>query len=249
MTTAPPPAPFAASVDFRALLPIADAIEKFEATWLRAVSRNDLDLMTETARPLNAAIVGFIEQIAKITNNSPSHMGTFAPRNPYDAWFGDNQSPSAFLRCVAQHQSFNRDYWAACERAADRTALLASIDPTETVVAVELAAKLIHQGRVPHVTASDGKRQYGYLCPLEIALLAQGDLENYDTTGRARVSTTKPLAFIVHTKDSNGVETQELNFWPAHVNRDHSERTLISERPEAFSPSSAHAELRPQQRG
>lgn len=249
MTTAPPPAPITASVDFRALLPIADAIEMFEAPWRRAVSKNDLALMTETARPLNAAIVGFVEQIAKITNNSPSHIGTFAPRNPYDAWFSDNQSPSAFLRCVAQHQSFNRDYWAACERAADRAALLASIDPTKTVVGVELAAKLIHQGRVPHVTASDGKRQYGYLCPLEIALLAQGDLENYDATHRDRVATTKPLAFIVHAKDSNGLETQELNFWPAHLSRSQIERTLISENPEAFSPSSAHAELRPQQRG
>lgn len=119
---------------FDRLNEIADALEPFVGSW-QAAWRNvgrGADTATEmkeldrTTDALNAAIEPYVEEVARVTNNSVSTLRqVYAPRSAEDrrwhAWFSGSSSPAQFLRNVAKHRSFNETHWAAQERKTQRT--------------------------------------------------------------------------------------------------------------------------------
>lgn len=221
---------------FDELNTIAAEIEPMEAPWRDAWSR--LDRLTQqspaksssdavkeierTTKELNDFIATKVEQIARITNNSVSsiRMG-FAPREGLDVWFygrpgvagGTEMSASWFLRKVAEHKSFNTNYWASREREIEREAFLAKVDPSAPVVGPVQAAEAMKAGLVPNISARDLPDRMSGISPLQAAMRDIGLLTQYDKNYADRLSTTQSVAFVV----VGGPEDKALVYWTKGV--------------------------------
>jgi hypothetical protein len=219
---------------FDRLNDIAAVIEPFEAEWLRAwVPDSSLNMdaaLTASAAKVNEAIEPFIDEVAKVTNNSADTIRqAYRPRHAYHVWFGGDRSASEFLRNVAKHSSFNTNFWAENERRADEQALkdtyIAAAGSTPapvvspTVAAVEIAA-----GRVPRVDER-------LLQQLKAELLIVGVLEMYNQPrDRDSFSATRSFAYVA---DVAG----EFRFWPKNRAMNHVQATPIAAL-QAASPDS-----------
>ncbi len=240
---------------FDGLIAIADEIEAVEGPWVTAWGRimnpddvtpgsklsEDLFKVTEE---LNAFISARVDKVAEITGNSvPAIRMRYAPKDELGVWFGATPgSPaSRFLRKVAQHKSFNTDYWAAQERRDERDAFFAKADPSAPVVSVDEAAAIMKAGGVPNVAAydflrdtppGDFEKESSLLSRLERAMVRAGLLEQYDRMYADRVSTTQSVAFVFKNDqgDADGV------YWAKGVARQRSENialeTVAAESPE-----------------
>lgn len=177
---------------------------------------------------VNSILDGYVDEIALSTGNSTNRIREcFAPKQWGQVWFSGHQSPSAFLRQVAKHRSFNSDDWMRRDRSNAFDALLAATHPQSFVVSAQEAAQAIKQGQVPHVSSECTKRSYNSLSHLERLLLDEGILEVYDRTFRDRVSAVRDFAFVVHGSDDQGVQTQEFNFWPRSTANNHIVRAAL----------------------
>ena len=242
---------------FYELLAIADQIEAREDAWRKAWAAFDapaaepsgsqlMEAVSKATLELNQFIDGKAQAIAEITGNHVSNvrMG-FAPREPLDVWFGGrpDMPASAFLRKVAQHMSFNTEYWSRRELAAERDAFLAKVAPEAVPVDVMAAVVAMESGEVPVVDAKVAMRLYGSLSELEREMLRAGILERYDGTHADRVSATVSVAFVL----SDDSDQRTFVYWPRGVAVNRCERIVLDDQTLAQEESGAGHALR--QRG
>jgi hypothetical protein len=230
---------------FDALNAIAEEIEAKEPAWLAAWEALNAstsgDAKTSGAKlvedihiataALNEFIASKIPAVAEITGNNVGtlRMG-LGPKRDLDVWFGGlpNFPASRFVRKVAEHRSFNEDFWAQEERRVEREAFIAKVDPEAQVVSADEAARIMKEGGVPCVAGDDFVRgrplmkfekEARVLSRLERAMVRAGLLEQYDKSWADRVSTTQSVAFLLRNKDgqTDGV------YWTKGVARQRSE--------------------------
>lgn len=245
---------------FEGLNAIAAAIEPAEADWTAAWLEIDNKagvafetLMVEVTAKLNAAIETHVDEIARITGNSSSTIRqSYAPKEKLDVWFTapSLQSPSAYLRNVAKYQSFNAQFWQDSERKSAREELFARDAACNQVSQTgaqtpKAAAVSIANDNVPHIYESDGVRsnagEFGALSPLEVALLANRVLENYDAHFKNRVASTKHFAFVTISTNDSGARVETFNFWPKNRSVHHLESCpLVEVQGEDATPAHEH---------
>lgn len=222
---------------FAGLNTIADSIEKLEGQWLQAWKLLDdkttpgedaVKNIQEATATLNSEIDRHVDEVAKITNNSVQAIRqSYHPKDWSDVWFGRANwiSPSNFLRKVAQHRSFNVNYWAESERKQACESLRAQALSDDDIKTPDQAAQEISVGGIPHVAQADALRNHNSLSKLEEALLASGILEPYDKAHKDRISATKNFAFITRDADGN----REFCFWPSGLAANHIDRQDMNE--------------------
>jgi hypothetical protein len=222
---------------FSALIAIAKEIEPAEKAWLAAWA---LDAATpgkeleqailSATKTLNQAIEPKVAAIAQATGNSESTIrSVYAPREFGHTWFTlGSASPSKFLLKVAEHQSFNEEFWRSQERKAERCDLESRVNFSLTPMPARMAAKCIREGSVAHIQDTAAQRTYaGRLSHFELQLVEAGLLARYDSSAvEDRVSATQSFAYVVHGR-KDGSDTRTFCLWPAHRSARHIESSPI----------------------
>lgn len=208
-----------------ALSRIADEIEPFELPWrkaweefLEAPSRAAQDRLAVAVADLNRVIETKVGDIARLTKNAVDNihaLGRPRPTELYDAWFVGGPydvGPSAYIRKVAEHASFNRRYWGERESEAERSDLLARSTPRDPVIGAEEAVQHMKAGRVPNIRSIEfiGRSGGFHRSAMDIAMRAGGLLEHYDKTHDDRVSTTQSVGFVMVSGD----DEKTFVYWP-----------------------------------
>ncbi len=235
---------------FERLTPLADAIESLEAPWVSAwqaageEAEGFQPLLDATAK-FNGEIEKHIGAIAEITGNSADTLrSVFKPVNAGSVWFSGIESPSTFLRKVAEHGSFSLEYivekemaqtlakWVA--RAREEDAKRASSGENVLSHPMEAMEAIFMGSAIPRLKAEHAVRTYSSsLTPLEEKLKREGVLQEYSGKGYPdRVSARRDFAFFVADKDGG---PDVLHFWPKGRAANHIVKVpMVSVEPQAL---------------